>query len=521
MSRTQNAARNFLFGTLLRLYQMLFPFVMRTAIACYLGVQYLGLNGLFVSVIQMLDLAELGVGSALIYSMYQPIAENDNVKVCALLRLYKIYYRVIGLAIAALGLMLTPLLPKLIHGPVPAGINIYILYLITLFTTVFSYWIFAYRSCILVANQRNDVVSKVRLATVTVQYGLQLLVLALTKNYYFFVLVALLTQILTNITTAIASHKLYPYYDPIGTLEKAEIKAINGRIRDLFTAKLGNTLLGSADTLVITGFLGLTMLAVYQNYYFIMSSVMGIIMILISSCTAGIGNSLVSETVDKNYADFKKLSIIVFWLAGICVCCFLNLYQPFMVLWMGEGMLLDYGCVILMCFYAYLYITNHVMAVYKDAGGMWHEDRFRPFCACVFNLALNILLVRYVGIIAIILSTVVSYILVNIPWLIKNLFTVIFHRSPSEYIKKYLKNALLAIVAASASYCICIFVPDRGVLAICIRLVISLIVPNVLFLLVIRRDDDFNGVLDVVDRMTNNKFEAILARLRTTGKQTR
>lgn len=518
MSRTKNAARNIVFGTILRAYQLLLPFLMRSAILYYLGVQYLGLNSLFVSVIQMLNLAELGVGSAMIYSMYRPIAEHDDTKVCALMRLYKIYYWVIGLAIAVVGVAVTPFIPKLIHGSYPSDINIYVLYLLNLFATVFSYWFFSYRNSVLEANQRNDVVSKVNLVTVTVQYGLQFLVLALTGNYYLFVMVALLTQILTNVATAIASRKLYPNYDPKGKLEKAEIKKINGRIRDLFTAKLGNTLLSSADTLVISAFLGLAMLAKYQNYYYIMTAVTGFAMIFISSCMAGIGNSLVAETMDKNYADFKKLSLMVWWLAGTAVCCFLNLYQPFMALWMGEENLLSFGCVILMCIYSYLYITNHVMVTYKDAGGMWHEDRFRPFCSSMFNLALNLILVRYIGIFAIILSTVASYILVNMPWLVKNLFTVIFNRSAAEYVTKYIKHVVLVIAAAAASYYVCTFLPDRGILSICIRLIISVMIPNVIFLLVLRSDEDFNGVLDIADRMTKNKLTAITSKLRAADR---
>ena len=518
MSRTKNAARNIIFGTILRVYQLLLPFLMRTAILYYLGVQYLGLNSLFVSVIQMLNLAELGVGSAMVYSMYKPIAENDEVTICALMRLYKIYYWVIGLVIAVVGLAVTPVIPKLIHGSYPEGINIYVLYLLNLFATVFSYWFFAYRNSILEANQRNDVISKVSLVTFTIQYGLQFLVLALTKNYYLFVMVAMFSQIVTNVATAIASRKLYPNFNPVGKLEKSEIHVINGRIRDLFTAKLSNTLLNSADTLVISGFLGLVILAKYQNYYYIMTAVTGFIVIFISSCTAGIGNSLVTETMDKNYVDFKKLSLMVWWLAGIGVCCFLNLYQPFMALWMGEENLLDFGCVILMCAYSYLYITNHVMAAYKDAGGMWHEDRFRPFCSPMFNLILNLILVRYIGIFAIILSTVASYVVVNMPWLIKNLFTVIFDRSPAEYIIKYLKHVLLVTAAAAASYYACMLTPDRGVWSLVMRLAICVVIPNILFLLFLHRDEDFGGVLDIADRITKNKFKAITSKLRTSGR---
>ena len=212
IERTKNATRNIIFGIILKIYQILVPFLMRTAMIYFMGVQYLGLNSLFSSILQVLNLAELGVGSAMVYSMYKPIAEDDETTICSLMQLYKTYYRVIGLVIAIVGVVLTPFVPNLIKGSIPDELNIYVLYLLNLAATVFSYWLFAYKNSILQAHQRTDIVSKVTLITNTIQYGIQILVLLLLKDYYVYVFVALLTQILTNITTAIVSNKLYPNY---------------------------------------------------------------------------------------------------------------------------------------------------------------------------------------------------------------------------------------------------------------------------------------------------------------------
>ena len=311
IERTKNAGRNIVFGVMLKAYQIVIPFVMRTVMIYLMGVQYLGLNSLFTSILQVLNLAELGVGSAMVYSMYKPIAIDDETRICALMRLYRTYYRVIGLVIAIIGACLTPFIPKLIKSDVPPDINIYILYILNLAVTVLSYWLFAYKNCLLDAHQRTDVTSKVTLVTNTVQYALQILVLVLFKNYYAYVIVALFTQAMTNIVIAMVVTKMFPDYRPNGKLESSEIKTINRRIRDLFTAKLGGTITNSADTIVISAFLGLTTLAVYQNYYFIMNAVCGFITVLFSSITAGIGNSLVTETIEKNYKDFKVFSFII------------------------------------------------------------------------------------------------------------------------------------------------------------------------------------------------------------------
>ena len=184
IERTKNATRNILFGVFLKAYQIVIPFLMRTAMIYFMGVQYLGLNSLFTSILQVLNLAELGVGSAMVYSMYKPIAEDDEIAICALLRLYKKYYFLIGLVIAVVGTMLTPFVPMLIKSDLPKELNVYILYLLNLALTVLSYWLFAYKNSLLLAHQRIDITSKVTILTSTVQYSIQFLAIAVTKNYY-------------------------------------------------------------------------------------------------------------------------------------------------------------------------------------------------------------------------------------------------------------------------------------------------------------------------------------------------
>ena len=182
IEKTKNASRNIIIGVFLKIYQILLTFIMRTVMMYTIGVEYLGLNSLFTSVLQVLNLAELGVGSAMVFSMYKPIAEDDSLTICALMKLYKIYYRVIGGIILIIGLGLTPFIPKLISGNIPTDMNVYILYLLNLFATVLTYWLFAYRNSILQAHQRNDVVSKVTLGTETIKYILQITALVLFHN---------------------------------------------------------------------------------------------------------------------------------------------------------------------------------------------------------------------------------------------------------------------------------------------------------------------------------------------------
>ena len=482
INRSLNEKRNVLFGIALKLYQILLPFAFRSVIVYALGVQYLGLNSLFTSVLQVLNLAELGIGSAMVFSMYRPIVDDDNPKICALIRLYKTYYNIIGLVILVVGLCLTPYIPTLIKGTVPDNINIYLLYILNLVATVLTYWLFAYRNSILQAYQRQDISSKVTIATDTVKYVLQFIMLMVFHNYYLYVIVILFTQALNNIVTAMISKKMYPQYSPTGTLDPAEKKSINNRIKDLFTSKLGGVIVNSTDTIVISSFLGLEILAIYQNYYYIISSIMAFIAIINSSVLAGIGNGLIIQSEEENYGEFSRFFFIQIWIFGFCVCCFFVLMQPFMMLWMGDKLLLDFLYVILFCVYFIGYEYVMFMSVYKDAAGIWHDDRFRPLLSGIINVFLNLYLVNIMGLYGVILSTILSLYLVSAPWITVNVFKNIF---PRENLWQFLRRTIcyigVIVISVGVVYLVTYLLSDNNLLFFIIKGIICIIVPNAVY----------------------------------------
>ena len=182
MSRTKNTVRNISAGLINKVVMLLFPFVIRTILIKHLGSDYLGLSSLFTSILQVLNLTELGFSSAIVYSMYKPLAEKDTKTICTLMNFYKKIYRIIGLIIIIFGMLLIPFLPKLIHGSYPETINITILYLIYLFNTGVTYFLFAYKSSLLNADQRNDIINNVNTIVGSVQYIMQIIILIVFKN---------------------------------------------------------------------------------------------------------------------------------------------------------------------------------------------------------------------------------------------------------------------------------------------------------------------------------------------------
>lgn len=506
IERTKNALKGIAAGLVLKVFQMILPFIMRTAIIYIMGVEYLGLNSLFSSILHTLNLAEMGVGIVMVYGMYKPIAEDDTPRINALLNLYRKYYRIIGTVIATVGMLLTPVLPKLISGEIPGELNLYVLYYLNLTATVMTYWVFSYKKSLLQAHQRTDLLSLISVLTNLFQYIAQFLVLYLTRNYYVYVVVLVITMILNNIVSAVVVNKKYPCYRPRGNLPKHEIHKINQSVLDLVTGKIGHVVLKSVDSIVISVYLGLTALAVYQNYYFILTSVSSVFEIILSSMTAGLGNSLVVETDEKNYRDMKKLSHLFMWLMGICTCCLLGVYQPFMRVWVGKSLMLEFSIVICFALYFYVLILNRLLNIYKDAAGIWHQDRFRPLIAAIVNLALNLLLIRDWGLYGILISTIVAITFVEIPWVLCNLFKYVFSvMHLKEFAVKMLRNIAVTILAGAVVIYLCRYAPSNSIIALLFCVLISVVIPNIVYSIFYRGEESLRESCKFILRVIKSK----------------
>lgn len=455
IDRKKNAIKGTIAGLGVKCINIIFPFILRTIFIYSIGIEYLGLNSLFSSVLQVLNLSELGIGSAIIFSMYKPIAEDDEEKICQLMNMYKYYYRIVGVCVLVLGLCIMPFLSHIVSGSIPSDINLYVIYLMNLSASVLSYWLFAYRNSLFTAFQRMDIQSFIGIVITLIKYCLQIISLILYKNYYLYLLSEIISVILINIVVAFCSKHFYPNYEPRGELPKEEQKVIGKRIMDLFTARLGGVVNHSADTIVISAFIGLKVLAEYQNYYYIISTVMAVFFIFFGACTAGIGNSLVVDSKDKNKELFYNINYIVFGFLNFSCAALLCTLQPFMKLWVGEELMLDFGIVVLLVIYLYAEQAPRTMLAFKDAGGIWHEDKFRPLTVSIVNLFTNILLVKKIGLYGILISTIVAMLIVGFPWLTFNINKTLFKIDLKRFVFAIGKYTAVIIANSAISFGFC------------------------------------------------------------------
>lgn len=510
-SRTQIASRNILYSIMLKAYQLMFPFLIQSLMIYKLGVTYVGLNGLFSSILGILNLTELGFGIAAVYCLYKPVAENNVVLVNAYLNIYKKIYRYIGIAIFLVGMCIIPLLKYLIKSDMPSDVNLYILYVIQLTGAVTSYTFFAYKNSILLAHQKIDWISKIGLVVYTIKFVIQIVAICLFQNYYIYSVAIPVSNLITNFVTAVVVKAGFPQYKCQGELDKKQLGILINKVKALLIVKIGSVVLNSADNLVISVFLGLLLLGKYHNYFYIFSAVTGFVTLLSSAIVPTIGNSLVTEEEQKNYDNFMSISFWNHWIVAWASICMVGLYQPFISIWIGDDNLLPFGIVILLACYFYIMQSHQIAGAYKDAGGIWNEDKIRPLCVALVNLLSNIALVQVIGLYGIVLSTIISLLFINTPWLLVNVHKLILKRSVIAYLKMWSKNIFIFVLTGVIVGILCnLIVIQNKFLQIVICILICMIVPNLLFYLYYYKQAAFRNSKILVSNIADKYIRKIL-----------
>jgi len=494
LDRTKNSIKGIKSGIINKIIVLILPFIVRTIFIKKLGIEYLGLNSLFTSLLNVLNLAELGVGSAIVFSLYRAIARNDTDEINALVNYYKKVYKIIGIIVCLIGIIFIPFIRIFCNNDIPSNINIYYIYILYLINSVSSYFLFAYKNSILVAFQQNYIINNVNTFIKILLNILQIMFLMLGRSYYIYVILIIFSTILENLVNAIIVQKKYPQYIPKGELKDTTKQNILKKVKALFLYKIGNIVLTSVDSIVISSFLGLSILGKYNNYYYVITALFGFFQVYYNALLAGIGNSIASETVNKNYKDFKKLNFIQNWTVGFSTICLVCLYQPFIKIWIGPMGILDIKIVILLAIYFYTWKTMDIINLYKEAAGIWEYDKYRPIVASVINLCLNIILVKIIGIYGIVLSTIISIIFVILPWSSYILYKVYFKHGYKSFWKEYIINIFNTTIICIITYGICNFIKD-DFFGFLFKILLCTIIPNILYFLFYCKTKMFKSTL--------------------------
>lgn len=398
MSRTTNSLRNAGAAVAGQLLNNLLRFACRTVFLYTLGKEYLGISGLYANVITILSITELGFGTAITFSLYEPLSRDDWETVKSLMLFFRNAYRIIALAVLVLGLGLTPLLPRLMTG-VTDKINIYHYYLLYLAQSVVSYLFFSYKSVLLVADQRKYTVDYIAYACQIGMALAQMAVLLLWRSFLAYTVLQILCSAAQNVFTAWVVDRRYPYLKgKAAKLAPEQRKSIVTRVYAMSLNKICNAVGTATDNLVISSFVSVLAVGLYSNYEIIVQIFQKLLKGIFTAFTSSLGNLFATERRERTAFLFRCLNMLNNGFIILCGACFLTLFQPFIALWAGEDYLLSYPVVITIVLnFATNYLQN-VVQIFREACGVFVRGKYRPVATTVLNLGISLLLVKPMGI---------------------------------------------------------------------------------------------------------------------------
>ena len=493
-SRLKNSALNFASGFLGRVLTILLNFVVRTIFIYCLNEAYLSVNGLYSNILTVLSLAELGFGSAMVYRMYAPVAVKDYQKTAALLQFYKKIYIIIGVVIFLLGLCVIPFMDYIIKDkPDISGLTLY--YILFLVNTSISYWFSSYKASVLYADQKEYIKTNVQNTLAILQSGLQIVLLLLFRKYLLYLLVQLVGNIFLNLYVAHLVDKRYP---EIQTYQGASLSAeervqIRKDTEALVLSRFGHVALNGTDNIIISAVVGVLWVGRLSNYTLICDSVTSVLCQITAAITGSLGNFFATEDKHAGYALFKKVEFLNFWLYGFSFIALVTLLDPFVQIWAGGRFVLGLPISIAIAINFFVAGYMNTLWVFRSTLGLFKQGRFRPILVAILNIVLSIILGRLWGVFGVLFATFLSRASINLWYDPIVLHKYGFGVSCKPFFIRYLKRIFLLMAVLLVMLVIrrVVLPSEVTVLRFILMMVITAVVPNVVFGLVYHRCDEY------------------------------
>lgn len=505
--RTENVVKNAGFAVVIQLLTLLLSFFSRTVFIYVLGTEYLGINGLFTNVLTILSFVELGIGNAIIYNLYKPLAQDNTRKIQSLMAFYAKAYRIIGFTVFTLGMVLMFFIKYIIKDVPDIEDNLYFIYFLFLCNTTISYF-FVYKKSIIIADQKNYIVLFYQQVCQFVQVFLQIIFLLITGNYILFLLIQIVCTLLNNVVMARKANKMYPYLmnKKVDRLSSKERTNIFENVKALFLYKFGSVILNGTDNIIISAFLGVTAVGLSSNYLLVISAVTTILGQFMSAFTASIGNLNAGEDQVSKERVFHKLFFISAWIYGFCGACLYLLLNPLIEVWLGEEYLLSGSVVFALVLHFYVNGVQFAGYTYRTTMGLFVQGKWTPIVAAFLNIILSLILVHPLGLTGVFLATSIARLMTTS---IVDPYLVIhngFSKSPiSYYIKNLLFATLFVILVLNIKVALA-FVSIKGFIGLITKLFVITILFNTALIAICYRMRDFQELKLVFFQIINNKL---------------
>lgn len=483
-SRTQNAILNMLSGSTMQIINVILGFIGRTIFIKLLNTDYLGINSLYSNILTVLSFAELGIGNAIIFSLYKPIADKDKNKIQALMKFYQMAYSFIGIVIFIIGLALIPFMNIIVRDTPDIKENLILIYILFLVNTSVSYF-FSYKKTLIIANQKVYIVNLYNRLFQIIQVVLQSIFLLLTHEYIVYLIIYLISTISLNICLAAKADKMYPLLKEknVNKLSKEEKKPIFENVKALFVYKFGSVILDGTDSIIISSLINVTTVGLASNYTMLINNAANIIGQGFNSLTASVGNLSAKGNKEQIRNVIHELLLACVWLYGIVVVGFVTLSNDFIELWIGKEYMLSSVVVYAIVFSIYINGVQYAAYIFRTTQGLFVQSKWVPLIAAMLNLILSVWWGKSIGLAGIFVATGVSRFLTTTivdPWLVyKNNFS----EKPYEYYTRYLLETMGVIFNCIIQGMIVSKVDIDGWIGFGIKFLIIVVTTNIVFLI--------------------------------------
>ena len=500
-SRTKSSIKNISFSMITQISTILLNYVCRYIFIKTLSEEYLGINGLFSNILTIFSLAELGIGSAIVYAMYKPISQNDENKIKAYMEFYKKCYSIIALVILVAGLLMMPFLNFFINDSASIDIsNLNIIYLLYLIDSVFSY-LYVYKSSILNAMQKNYICNQYQIICKIAMTILMCLSLIIFKNFLIYLIIQILFKLITNILISVKADKMYPFIKNTkgSKLNPDESKKIFKNVYALFCNQIGSVLINGTDNIIISKYISLVTVGLYSNYYLIINSVSNFVGQIFNAIVASVGNLSASACKENTINLFNKINFINFVISFFCIIMLTCCLNDFIELSFGTKYILDSTTVIVILINFYLLSMRNVIGTFKYAMGIFWNDKYSMLIRALINVILSIIFVKYFGLVGVFLGTLVSDLLTTF-WLQPYaLFKYGFNINVSIYFNCFFKYTLVSLIGVI----ICILInqylnPILNIWALIIDIILGLIVFTLIIVVLFRKNEYYKFYKNVI-----------------------
>lgn len=472
-------------------------FISRTVFIHSLGVEYLGINGLFTSILSMLTLAEAGIGSSIIYNLYKPVADNDRPKILALMQLYKKAYQIIAGIVLLLGLGLMPFLHLFIKETNIENISfIYVLFLVN---TAAPY-LFVYKNSFLNVNQKNYIVTIVFSISAIISTCMKIAILYFTENYILYLIVESILSIITSIIVAYIVDKMYPFLkEKIKSKLDYETKAsFIKNMKAIVLQNVGNYFIFGVDSILISSFISIAAVGLYSNYKMLIDICRTFLNQVFSNMYHSLGNLVAKESAEAIYRIFKVTYLLNFWLYSLLSIMLYLLVEPFIDIWIGsEYKMTNIVLLVLVIAFYERGMRNSLSAV-KTTAGIFHEDRFSPLFQAVINLGISLVFVKFWGIAGIFAGSVLSALAIPFWYTPMLVYKKVFNQPIRRYYSSYVYYTCIGVISCLIASRAIIIVPSNTIIGLVIQSFICFVLVNIIYIVFFHRTAEFKYLYGVV-----------------------